>query len=42
MGRAFEKVIGIWRVSGIEQRLAGEADIIEKRSGGASGTDMPQ
>lgn len=34
MGRAFEKVIGVWRVSGIEQRLVGEADVIEKRGGG--------
>lgn len=34
MGRAFEKVIGVWRVSGIEQRLGGEADVIEKRGGG--------
>ena len=46
MGRAFEKVIGVWRVSGIEQRLGrrgGGADVIEKcGGGGASGTDMPQ
>ena len=42
MGRVFEKVIGVCRVSGIEQWLVGEAGVVEKHGGGASGTDMPQ